>query len=333
MSPIIKVAAICLSIGALSATATAQQTRFTIGTGPQGSLYNTVGSGLAATFQDELGRRSTVQPSTGASVYIPLIVLGEVTMGLNSSIDLGAWYRGEYDQEPYDELRVLARMWPLRQALTVRADSGMTEVNDLVGQRVVTEMTSQAATGRSNVATLLAGGVELDEVEQITVAGLGQGMNGLVENTLDATGVAVGIPLTQQAHATIPGGIRYLSVTGDNATDEFIDNVFPGVYLVEIEPAERMPEITEAFTGIGYDVYLTVSANLSDEDANAILTAIWDNLPQLVQDYPAMTGASRELMADTTNTVPYHDAAIDFFEEKGLWTEGNTEKQQQLLSD
>ncbi len=304
--------------------------RITIGSNPQGSLYYTVGGGIAAVLQDRLERPVTVQPFTGSSVYIPLIVADEVTVGLNSSIDVGAWYRGENDNEPYTELRVLARLWPLRQAFMVRADSGMTTVADLVGQRVVTKYSSQSATGRVNVAMLEAGGVSVDQVEPVTISGLPQGVEGLTEGALDATGIAVGIPLTQQAHASIPGGIRYLSITGDKATNAVIGEAFPGVYLLEVPPSARMPEVTEPVTVSAYDVYLTASANLSDADVEAILGALWETMPQLVKDYPAMGGAAPERMAMPSNTVPYHPAAVRFYEEKGIWSEENAARDASL---
>ncbi len=299
------------------------QGRITIGTNPQGTLYYTIGGGMAAALQETLGRRVTVQPFTGSSVYIPLIDSAEVTLGLNSSIDVGAWYRGEYGNDPYTGMRVLARLWPLRQALTVRADSGMTEVSDLEGKRVVTEFSAMAATGRVNTAILQAGGLAPDAVESVTVAGLSQGIDALVEGSVDATGVAVGIPLTQQAHATIPGGIRYLSITGEDATDEKMNDIFNGVYLLEVAPNPRMPEITETVRVSAYDVYLTTSDKLSDEDATAILTALYEALPGLKEDYPPLAAAARERLSAPTNTVPYHPAAVAFFKEKGLWSGEN----------
>lgn len=309
---------------ALSAAApAAAQGRITLGTNPQGTLYYTIGGGIAAALQEGLERQVTVQPFTGSSVYIPLINEGEVTLGLNSSIDVGAWYTGGYGNEPYTNMRVLSRLWPLRQALVVRADSGMTEVADLPGKRVVTEFSAQAATGRVNVAVLEAGGVPVGDVEGVTVAGLKQGMDALTEGTVDATGIAVGIPLTQQAHAAIPGGIRYLSITGDGATDENIGDIFNGVYLMDVAPNPRMPEITEPVTVSAYDVYLTVSADLPDEEATAILTALHDALPQLKEDYPPIRAATQEMMAAPTNTVPYHPASVAFFKEKGIWSDEN----------
>jgi len=55
--------------------------RYTLGTNPQGTIYYTIGGGIAAALQEKLGKQVTVQPYTGSSVYLPLISAGEVTMG------------------------------------------------------------------------------------------------------------------------------------------------------------------------------------------------------------------------------------------------------------
>ncbi len=59
----------CLSASAIAiATPALAQGRITIGTNPQGTLYYTIGGGIAAALQNALGRAVTVQPHTGSSV-------------------------------------------------------------------------------------------------------------------------------------------------------------------------------------------------------------------------------------------------------------------------
>ncbi|MEZ5935949.1 MAG: TAXI family TRAP transporter solute-binding subunit [Alphaproteobacteria bacterium] len=316
------VTALLVCIG-LSAGQASAQGRITIGTNPQGSLYYTVGGGMAAALQDALQRQVTVQPFAGSTAYLPLIARGEVSVGLNSSLDTGAVYRGDYGAESEGDLRMLARLWPLRVAFTVRAESGMKEVKDLAGKRVVTDFSALKSVGLVNQAMIQAGGLGLDEVEGVTVAGLGPGIEALTEGDLDATSVAVGIPLTQQAHASIPGGIRYLSITGDKATSDVIDGIYPGTYLLEVAPSPRLPEVTEPVTVVGYDVFLTTSSTLADEDATALLGALYDAFPQLQEDYPPIRSGDREAFATPSNTVPYHPAAVAFYKERGLWGEAN----------
>lgn len=306
----------------LAANSAMSADRYTLGTNPQGTIYYTIGGGIAAALQDKLGKQVTVQPYAGSSVYLPLISAGEVTLGLNSSLDLGGARAGEFG-EPMEDLRVLARIWPLSVALVARNDLGISNVSGLKGKRVVTDLSALKAMSTLSKTIVELSGLGLDEVEQTTIAGLGPGMEQLTENNLDATLIAVGIPLTQQAHASIPGGIRYLNIDGDKATTENADAMLPGLYLTEIKPSPRLPEVTEPVTVTGFDVYLTVDADLPDADATAVLEALYESLPQLKQDYPPLGGAAQERLSMPSNTVPYHPAAVEFFKSKDMWSEQN----------
>ncbi|WP_196258937.1 TAXI family TRAP transporter solute-binding subunit [Pelagibacterium limicola] len=314
--------ALALAGTAMLMAGTANAQRYTIGTNPQGTVYFTIGGGLAATLQDALGVQVTVQPYTGASVYLPMISAGEVTLGLNSSLDLASAREGEFG-EPMENLRVLARLWPLTVALVARNDLGITEVGELSGKRVVTDLSALRSMSVVSQVMLELSGLSTDDVENVTVAGLAPGMEGLTENSLDATLIATGIPLTQQAHATIPGGIRYLSVAGPDATSENADAKLAGLYLAELTPNPRLPEVTEPVTVGAFDVFISASSDLPDEDVTRILEALYDALPQLKTDYPALAQAGQDLLSLPSNTIPYHPAAVDFFVSKGLWTEEN----------
>ncbi len=327
-----RLASLTVAIGfvAVSTVFANAQSRITLGTNPQGSIYYTVGGGIAAALQDALNRQVTVQPYTGSSVYLPLVANGELTLGINSSLDTGGVYRGDYGSKAEPKLRMLARLWPLRIAFMVRADSDMKEVKDLKGKRVVTDFSALKAVGLANQAMIKAAGLSLDDVEGVTVAGLSQGIQGLTEGNLDATSIAVGIPLTQQAHASIPGGIRYLSITGDGATDENLNNIFAGTYLLPVKPSPRLPEVTEPVTVLGYDVFITTSADLPDEQATAILEALYAAWPKIREDYPPVRSGAQDQMAKASNTAPYHPAAVAFFKKMGLWSEANDKKEASL---
>lgn len=324
-------AAITLT-GGLATGEAAAQGRITLGTNPQGSLYYTIGGGMAAALQEGLGRQVTVQPFSGSSVYLPLISAGEVTLGLNSAIDTGGWYRGDEGGAPLSNLRVAARLWPLRQAFVVRADSGLTNVTDLAGQRTVTEFAALSGVSRVNVATIKAVGLSVDDVEPVTVSGLAAGLERLTEGQLDATSAAIGIPLVQQADAAIPGGVRYLSLQDPTAAEAYFDETIPGVYTLTVAPNPAMPEITEPVTISAYDIFLTVSADTPADQVQAILAALYDAFPQLQQDYPPLRGGDRDRMAASTNTAPYHPGAVAFYEERGMWTEANTTKDASLAN-
>jgi TRAP transporter TAXI family solute receptor len=313
--------ALAAVIGLGTTTAKAAD-RFTLGTNPQGTIYYTIGGAIAAALQDKLGKKVTVQPYSGSSVYLPLIAAGEVSMGLNSSLDLGEARSGTFGKNAKN-LRVLARLWPLNVALVARRDLGISKISELKGKRVVTDLSALKAMSRLSKTILNLGGLDVKDVQAVTVAGLGSGMQRLTENSLDATLIAVGIPLTKQAQASIPGGIRYLSIEGEGATTEKAEAAYPGTYLTTIKPTKRLPEVTEPVTVASFDVFLTAGPEMSDADATAIVAALYDSLPQLKKSYPPLGGAAQAKLSAPSNTAPYHPGAVAFFKKKNMWSKAN----------
>jgi uncharacterized protein len=97
----------------------------------------------------------------------------------------------------------------------------------------------------------------------------------------------------------------------------------PGLYISTIEPAETRPGVVGTTNVTAFDVFLIVSADLSDEDAAQILETLSDGWGQLAEDYPAVRGGAPEMFSMPTNTVPYHPGAVAFFQDQGMWTDEN----------
>lgn len=305
----------------LAPTNVMAQARWTFGTNPQGSIGYTVGSAIARVLDEETGHRVTVQPYAGSSVYLPLIVAGETTLGLNSSIDVGM-YRSASVDGGADKLRTIARIWPVAYAFMVRAESGITDINDLKGKRVVTDMRGNTAIEAMNTAMLAHAGLTRQDVAGVTAGGIPQGVQDLIEGRVDATSVAVGIPLTRQAHATISGGVRYIDI-GDTATDESLGALLPGLFTVVVEPSESRPGVTAPVRVSGFNFVLVGNSDMSDEDAAAIVKALHRRFEQLQADVPALRAGAADKLASPSNTAPYHPGAIAAFKKLGIWTEEN----------
>ena len=299
----------------------AQARRLTIGTNPAGSLYFVIGGGLAKVITEKAGVQTIVQPFTGSSVALPLVNGGELTGSLASTLDAGFAYRGEgpWQGKPMKGLRSLVRILNLPYTFTVRADSGLKTIADLKGKRVVMDFKGQVALKAMNEALVQAGGLSLSDVQHITVAGLKPGLDAVADKAADATAVAAGIAMVQEMHAGTP--VRYLNVTGPNATDEFMAKILPGSSLMRLEPSARMPEVTEPVTIGTYDVYFVVGADLSDQDANMIATTLIETWADLQKDYAPLRGSKLEDLARPTATAPYHPGAIAAFKAKKLWSD------------
>jgi TRAP transporter TAXI family solute receptor len=303
--------------------ALAQAKRVTIGTNPAGSIYYALGGGLAKAITDKMGVQAIVQPYAGSSVYLPLINNGEVTTGLSSTLDSGAAYKGADGRKPMKNMRSLVRIFSLPYTFMVRADSGLKTVADLKGKKVVMEFKALRGLQPMNEAMILAGGLKLSDITPITVAGLKQGLDAVADKTADATAIAAGIAMVKEVHASIPGGVRYLNITGPNANDDFMEKTLDGSAIMALRPNPRMPEVTEPISIGTYHVYLIAGTKLSDADAEKITGVVIDNWDALQKDYPVLRSAKKEDLSLPANVLPYHPGAIAAFKARGMWSPKN----------
>lgn len=308
--------------------ALAQSGRISIATNPAGTLYYQLGGGFAKLLNEKLGVQAIVQPYAGTSAYLPLVESGEVTMALSSTLDAGSAYRGEQGRNSMLKLRSLARIFPLRYALLVRKDSPIRSVADLRGKRVVLSFKANIGLDPINTTVLATAGLKESDVVPANVAGIPQGVRGVVEGTIDGTWVAVGIPAVMEAHASV--GIRYVDLGGPNFTEAFLGSRVPGLFPLTVNPAPNLPEVTAPVQVIGYDVFMMVSASMPAAEAKRILAALDEGFPGLQKDYPALRAGDPKRIASATNTVPFHPGAVEYYKAKGLWTPRNDAQEKKI---
>jgi hypothetical protein len=307
--------------------ASAELQRITIGTGPAGTLYHQIGTALTTTVQHELGLASTARPYTGSSIYIPQMQRGELSFGLNNSADIGAAYRGELVYtRPLQDLRAAMLVTRAPFQYFVKANSGIKTLADLQGRPVVTSFRSIAPFDRINEAVLETAGLTFEDVQTMSVAGVPDAIRALVEGRVDAASTMLGIPAMREAHATVPGGLRVLPL---GATETPITDM-PGFEVVVMNPGPAMPGILEPTRVTRMDVYLNTSVHVSDEDVYKVVRTFHLKWAELQKTLPAFRSVQASQVAPAKIAHPYHEGAIRYFKEAGLWTPEHERLQQML---
>ncbi|MCG6114477.1 MAG: TAXI family TRAP transporter solute-binding subunit [Mesorhizobium sp.] len=309
--------------------ASAQPARATIGTGPAGTAYNQIGTTVSAAIQDALGIPATARPFSGTSQYLPMLHRGEITMGINSALDSQEAYAGQgaYDQ-PLSEIRALTMISRSPYAFYARADSGMTNVAELAGQAVVTEYRAIASFNQVNAAILATAGLTPDDVDGETVAGIPDATRALVEGRVVSSASIVGIPTLREADASVSGGLRVLAL-GDN---EDALNAVAGFTAATLNPSPAFVGISEPTRVAQFDVFMNVGTSLSDDDAYALVKAIHESWGSMQESLPMLRGVQDDQLASLNFSHPYHEGAVRYFEEIGLWTEEHQARQDEVLS-
>ena len=159
---------------------------------------------------------------------------------------------------------------------------------DLEGKRVATTLTAQAQMREIILMMLSLGGLSEDDVVASSTGNVGQALQQLTEGSIDATLTAVGIPAVQQANATISGGVRYIDLAGENTTAENMDAIVAGTFPAPLTPDSNLAEVQEDITVASWDIYLIGSADMPDEEAGAIATAVYEAWEELKSEVPAL---------------------------------------------
>jgi len=302
----------------------------TIGANPAGTHVYAVAAGLAKVLQENGGMRATIRPFTGSSVYLPMMQRGEISLGLNTSIDSYLAYSGlpPY-QTPMRNLRLLAMIFPLPIMYMVRADSNLESVEDLRGRDVVITFRANAALEQLHTGILATGGLTPADVDPVVVAGLPEAMRMLAEGRADAVPTGLNTALALQVNASLPGGIRYITMGADEAR---LAEIMPGSMPVTIVPQPDTVGFDAPIRVAGVNDFLNTSTAMSDERAYAIVKTIYENWDLLRRDYAQIAGTPIEDVVPADIVHPYHDGAVRYYREAGIWTEAHEQNQQRLLA-
>ena len=309
-----------------------QTNSITIGTNPAGTFYYVVGTGLSKLFNEKLQIKSTAQPASGSAVYVPLINNGEMSLGFSTSIESGSYYMGQLDLTEQPNLRVLMKFWVMPYGYMVRGDSGLQYLTDLNDKSVVDKQSANLTLSIANKLMLEGAGLSENDYRSITVGGLPQGITAVTDGLADAAPIALGQGNVRKAHATTPGGIRFLDMSNIENIQEFYTNQKKGFNTYIVKDDDQLPGADKGLVTGSVDIYLIASNHLSNDVAENIISTIEDNWEMLESQFAALKRGSPSMFVDINNTIPYHQGAINYYKKKNRWNSDQEKRNQLLLS-
>ena len=310
--------------------AQAQLSRITIGANPAGTNFNVIAGGFAKHLQQSLGLPSIVRPYSGSSVYVPLLQRGEITLGINSSIDSYLSFTG---RAPYPaamtNLRALMAVYPLGYMYWVRAKSEIYRIEDLRDQRVVINYRGLVVLDQLNRAILATGGLTDIDIRGITAAGLPEGARNVLEGRADAVAMGYRLPLVKQMHVAIAGGLRFLNMGADEAR---VSELMPSAWVTTISPGPSDVGMDGPTRVAMYDTYLNAGVHVSNDDAYKIVASLQGEWQQLQKTFVLLSSVSVRQTVPANNPHPYHACAVAYYRDAGLWTDAHQRNQDRLLT-
>jgi len=313
-----------------SAPSFAASKQFSIGTGFVGSSMHALGTVMAKHMQKKLRMRVTARPYVGPSAFMPLINAGEVTMGLSSMGEANASYLG-LETEPMKDVRTVARIVAMPFAFVVRKDSGIKTIADLKGKKVVLDFAAAGALTEMSQTMLDGAGLGRDDVEVLTVSGVGQGIEAVVEGNADAAPGSVSMAAVRKANAT--AGVTILSLEKEGFEERLKQSAYAQIRPFVVEGGSY-PGVETETRIFALDIFIVVPKSLEDEDVVKILDVLHSSWDDMGKDYNGLTNFTPAEFVHETQTVPYHKAAVEYFKSgKGMakWDDATETRNQKLL--
>jgi len=204
-------------------------------------------------------------------------------------------------------------------AVGVAGDLGIETYADLKGKRVA-YIVGAPALNVNTAAYLAYGGLTWDDVERVEFGGFGASWTGLIEGQVDAAFASTNSGKAYEAAAG-PRGLFWPPIDPDNKAGlEALTGVAP-FFQVNKARVGATIDGTDGYQGAGYAYPVLTAMDTTEADLVYNMTkAMVELFPQYDGNAPGIGGWA----IDKQNfewVVPYHEGAIRYYTEAGLWND------------
>ena len=204
-------------------------------------------------------------------------------------------------------------------AVGVAGDLGIESYADLKGKRVAWVVGAPALNVNTE-AYLAYGGLTWDDVERVDFGGFGASWTGLIEGQVDAAFASTNSGMAYEAESG-PRGLFWPPVDPDDAEAlERMQAIAP-FFVPNKASVGATIDGTDGYQGAGYAYPVLVGTDETDADLAYNMTKAMDELfDAYTGKAPGIAGWAMDKQ-DMTWVAPYHEGAIRYFQEIGMWSD------------
>lgn len=288
-----------------------------IATGNPGTLFHNIGTAVAKAA-NEAGLNTTIQPATSPNQYIPFVASGGIEFGVANLQEVAYAMQGRewFKDNANPDLRIVATIMPLREAIFVRADSGIRTIADLEGKPMVDGYTAQQTIIPQLDAMYATAGMTRADIKPVNVPSVVGGANAFMAGDSVGFIFAHGAGKVREADAAV-GGLYAIPIEPTDENLKLAREHWPVAFFTEIEGGST-PGVTETAYYFAYPQVVFTSAKASDDVVYEMAKALYSGKKTMAASFPPFNLFKPEDMRGETGVVPFHPGALKFFDEAGL---------------
>lgn len=283
-----------------------------------GSTGYVIMEGLAATVNRHSNLSNASMATSGGTENMQLFHEGVIQFGQTTATD---WLPASQGHDPYPEPITVHQMFAytlFNCTPMVRADSDIQTLEDLRGRRVMPSPAGSSTATMWNVLFEAAG--ILDDIEW-TYGSWRETYDALRGRAVDCIPSLLTngrpAPVLSELVATTP--VRMLPLSQDLIAAA--QEINPGISL-GIIPAANVDTLEEDAAAASFSGVLGASPNVEEDIAYTVMTAIFDNVEEVLALGVQFEDIGLEFGAEyLVRGFPVHKGAARYFKEKGVWTD------------
>ena len=313
-------AAILLLVAGVGAGSVAAQT-VAISTLPPGAINHLQASAIAKVVQENSDLQMRLITFNSPAAINGAAQNKQAEFAYTSADEAAFAFNGEgeYKGKAMKDLRVAFTVFPFRVGAIVRNNSDIKKVSDLKGKRIATEWTAFKQGIDFWNAMLGTVGLSLKDVSPVPTTDLLRAAEDFKAGKSDAFTFAVGGPKVAEIHASIEGGVRFLSFDTTPEALKGMQAVRQEFHIAQVQPAPHWPGIIGPTNLMEYYIVLMTNKDVRDDLVYKVVKTAYGNKPGLVAGHPSFAAFTQEGMAVQHERLQYHPGAIKFFKEVGIW--------------
>jgi TRAP transporter TAXI family solute receptor len=272
-----------------------------------------------------------VQPLGGPKLWLPMMKIGKCDFANHSAPDiLNAFLgRGAYAKMGPQPVRTVAAGHDYMFMFWTTPGKGIKSISDLKGKVAYINFKANPMFTEMAKNQLASAGLTFDDLKAVLAfSSIKEAIMGLIEGRVDAILYPV-VPGAVMQVNEAKGECQFVNLTKKQA--EYVADHMEGYIIADIPANDpRFRNKSAVPNAMCYQNAMFTSAKMDPDVVYGVVKAIFEHTDEFADSHPAAKFWSLK-HRPVALAVPYHDGAIRFFKEKGLWTDRAQAYQEKML--